>query len=97
MSADELVSALRAAGIATRPSGMMRGSELARFLACSPRTLHAWRVAGKPPQAVRLNGAWHYPIAAVAAFLSADSGKTRKSPEELVMDAPAPSRQHRRT
>jgi hypothetical protein len=97
MSPEELERRLRGAGIATRPNGMMRASELQRFLGCSPRTLHAWRAAGKPPQAVRLNGSWHYSLAAVAAFHTAMTGNDRQSPAELAVDAPAASRKARGT
>jgi hypothetical protein len=71
---EELEAALRAAGIAVRPNGMLRASELRRFLNVSDGTLQAWRAQGKPPSGVRLNGQWHYPVVAVAG--NAEVGQT---------------------
>lgn len=66
----------------------MRAAELQRYLGVSPRTLGYWRDAGKPPRPKRLNGSYHYPIAAVAEFLSAETGKE----QQTMLDAPAQPR-----
>jgi hypothetical protein len=88
----ELIEALRA--VAVPPSGLMRASQLRRFLGVSDRTLANWRAANKPPHATRLNGCWYYSVAEVAEFLSAQSGKGQQPSEESPIARP-PTDAHR--
>jgi hypothetical protein len=70
VTADELIAALHAANVRLPPSGLLRAAQLRRFLGVSDRTLQSWRARGLPPQGLKLNGQWSYPLTEVAKFLA---------------------------
>jgi hypothetical protein len=59
-------------------------AQVSRVLARSTRTLRNWRVEGRGPLAVRLEGRWAYPRAGVNAYLDGLSAQAQHEAEGYV-------------
>jgi hypothetical protein len=57
-------------GLKVSPSGLVRASELARYLDVTAQTLANWRAAGKPPKSLKLNGGFFYRVADIDAYIN---------------------------
>jgi hypothetical protein len=69
MAPDKLEARIRAAGRAVSLAAMVREPIAAEVLGIAARTLRTWRLEGRAPAHVRLNGTTWYSIATLAAVL----------------------------
>jgi predicted site-specific integrase-resolvase len=69
MTPEELEQRIRAAGRAISLAGMVHEAVAAEVLGIAPRTLRAWRVDGRAPAHIRLNGTHWYAVSTLAAAL----------------------------
>lgn len=89
MAPDELEARIRAAGRAISLAGMVREPVAAEVLGIATRTLRTWRLEGRAPAHIRLNGTCWYSVATLAAVL----GQTRPGVADSTLPPDAPPAQ----
>jgi hypothetical protein len=90
MTPEQLEERIESAGHFVTLGGCVRAAVAAQVLGVHPRTLRAWRLAGQPPVARRLNARIWYHLSDLVDFLSAASGEKRLKAAESGKTGPTP-------